>query len=417
MGTAPRVRQSRAVANDERILDVAVELLATEGWLNFLPSRVGAEAGLSRQSVLRRFPDRRALATAIWQHRLSPELSHTLAEVLSAAGLLEAESGSGSTLASASGTPESLAAALQSLLNVAVPMRSAAELLVIAHFEPVLHEVITRTLGAQVTAWCTPGRRGPSPVLAAQRAYLLEQGLGLLITGRRPGIAGFDALSAATTLMHAFRSPTDPADLPRTPAKHLDERTVPFDTGDPIRDQLLQAALDGVSEHGFDGVSVQSIADAAGYSEGTLWNRWPSKLTLFEEATERHLALGLKVNQDWGQQVESEFGQGIAEAVHAREVQRPSRVHLRALNLEQARLAWHHPELSERVELQLAQFVSGYQVAHPEWTIAEATAHLHFEWSLGFGAVVLPLLHPEAWRLPYDVVTIPKSRSASEQST
>ena len=416
MATPPRVRQRRAVANDERILDVAVEMLANEGWLNFLPSRVGAEAGLSRQSVLRRFPDRCALATAVWQHRLSPDLSRILAEILSAAGLLADESDSGSAPTAASGTPEELVSALQPLLNVAVPMRSAAELLVIAHFEPALHEAITGTLGAQVTAWCTPGRHGPGPVLAAQRAYLLEQGLGLLIAGRRPGIADFDALSAATKLMQALNSPTDPVTLPRTVAKHLDERTVPFDTGDPIRDMLLQAALDGVSEHGFDGVSVQSIADAAGYSEGTLWNRWPSKLTLFEEATERHLALGLKANHDWLQNVTSQYGQGVAEAVHAREVQRPTRTHLRALNLEQARLAWHHPELSEGIELQLAQFVSGYQVAHPEWNVAEATTHLHFEWAFGFGAVVLPLLHREAWRLPYDVITTPMSRSASEPS-
>ena len=49
---------------------------------------------------------------------------------------------------------------------------------------------------------------------------------------------------------------------------------------------MLEAALEEFSRHGFHGASVRAIAERAGLSTRTLYNRYPDKVALFESCLE-----------------------------------------------------------------------------------------------------------------------------------
>ena len=54
---------------------------------------------------------------------------------------------------------------------------------------------------------------------------------------------------------------------------------------DPTRDAvILQAALDGLVEHGYDRLSMDDIAARAHAGKGALYRRWPSKAALVVDA-------------------------------------------------------------------------------------------------------------------------------------
>jgi len=49
---------------------------------------------------------------------------------------------------------------------------------------------------------------------------------------------------------------------------------------------MLEAALEEFSRHGFHGASIRAIAERAGVSTRTLYNRYPDKVALFESCLE-----------------------------------------------------------------------------------------------------------------------------------
>lgn len=52
------------------------------------------------------------------------------------------------------------------------------------------------------------------------------------------------------------------------------------------QEAMLEAALEEFSRHGFHGASVRAIAERAGVSTRTMYNRYPDKVALFESCLE-----------------------------------------------------------------------------------------------------------------------------------
>lgn len=103
---------------------------------------------------------------------------------------------------------------------------------------------------------------------------------------------------------------------------------------------------------------------------------------------------------------------GIADALAIREVQRPEIRRQRAIYLEQIRLSWHEDGLRAALEAAVEQFADDAVESDPDWAPAASDEALHFSLALGQGLALLPVLHPECWALPYDVVTVPMAASA-----
>ena len=381
---------SRARRTDRALSSASIRVAAEYGWSDFTFARIARQAGTSRRPLQDRFADRSQLAAATWSESAEPSLRGILVELLASAGLLQIPA-----------DRDRLVTVLDALAHPAPEVQAAVEFLIVAQFDRDLSEAVRATLGAEIARWCGPDPEALTRDDAARRAFLLSVALGLVLVARRPGIEVIDVDRIAGVLLPALAAKVSARPLPETAAPHIDD-PVPFATGDDVRDRLLQATLDVVGEHGYDAATVDAIAHRAHSSQGALFARYPTKVSLFLDASRRQAAFALRANEEWMAGIQAEHGRGVAEAAFIRESQRPGRHRLRVVTLEQIRTGWHEPAVREAVTREYAAFIAEAHAAKPGFNEAEAHAGL----ALGGGTLLLCILYPDAWLLPYDVVTV-----------
>jgi AcrR family transcriptional regulator len=383
--TLPRTRRT-----DRALSYASIRVAAEEGWRDFTFARVAREAGTSRRPLQDRYADRSELAATTWSDSAEPVIRGLLIELLASAGLL-----------THGREPDRFVSVLDALAHPTPELQAAVELLIVAHFDDEVCSAVRRTLGDEIAGWCRPQPGGLTAEDAARRAYAVSAGLGLVLMARRPGIERVDVRRISEFLLSIFTINIAPRDVPLVDTPHIDE-PVPFDTGDEIRDRLLQATLDEVGERGYEAATVDSIAHRANSSQGALFARYPTKVTLFLDAARRQAAYGLRANDGWMARIEQEHGRGVAEAAFIRESQRPHRHRLRVVTLEQIRIGWHEPDVRQAVTFEYEAFIAEAHATRPDFDVFNT----HVGLALGGGTLMLPLLAPDAWLLPYDVVTV-----------
>lgn len=381
---SPRVRRT-----DRALCAASIKVAAQEGWGDFTFAQVARAAGTSRRPLQDRYAGRSDLAAAAWRESAEPVLRGILVEFLASAGLLQSQP-----------DRDRLVGVLDELAHPSLEIQAAVEFLIVAQFDEILTSALQQTLGAEIGRWCTPTedlRREE----AASRAFMLSVALGLVLVARRPGVERIDVERVADVLLRVLASPAPARPLPEMDSPHFQD-PVPFDTGDDVRDRLLQATLDIVGERGYDAATVDAIAQRAGSSEGALFARYPTKVALYLDASQRQAAHGLRSNEACMEAVARTHGRGVAEAAIIREFMRPGRARLRIFALEQLRTGWHDPTLREAVMREYAAFIAEAHATRPGFNLAEA----HLGFAVGGGTLLLCVLHPDAWLLPYDVVTV-----------
>lgn len=390
-GTA---RQQRAVRNDERILQAAIEVLDAEGWGAFTTARVARQAGLNPSTVSARFAGPSALAVEVWRTRLAPHLSSQLHEVvacLRSDGPVD---------------PAALDAALTTFMTSDEDLRAAAELLVVSTYDDILRVGVSETTGAELDGWLTPVPRRLTRVQAARTAYALTYALGLLLEGRRHPDVALSLRPQAESLARALSASGEPAQLPRVRNAPWD-RPLQMDTGDRELDALLVATLEEIGRRGYEAATIDDIAHAAGRTKGFVFGRFSSKRELFLEATAVNGRINGLANAGFAAHLEAKHSPGIAHAIQFREFLKPRDGVLHVIALEQARLSWHDPEMLANVDAIVADLTRAYLEATPSRTPAEAEAMAFMSLAGGIGVLLLATLCPEAWRLPFDVITVP----------
>jgi AcrR family transcriptional regulator len=383
---SPRVRRT-----DRAICAASFRVAAEQGWGEFTFARVAREAGTSRRPLQDRFAGRSHLAAATWAESIEPGLRGLLAEFLASAGLLQVEP-----------DRDRLVSVLDALAHPSVEVQAAVEFLIVAQFDEALAAAVRSTLGDEIARWCGPRESELAREEAARRAFMVSVALGLVLVARRPGVDRIDVEHVADVLLRILATPVPSAALPELDACRVHE-PVPFDTGDEVRDRLLQATLDEVGEHGYDAATVDSIAHRALSSQGALFARYPTKAALFLDAVRRQSAHAMRVNEECMSLLEARHGRGLAEAALIRESMRPGRDSQRVLALEELRTGWHEPVLREAVAREYEAFVAESHATRPGFSLAEA----HVGFAVGGGTLLLSVLYPDAWLLPYDVVTVP----------
>ena len=375
-------RQSaRTLRNDARILDAAEQLAAVDGWTALLFHHVAAEAGMSVRPVRDRYDDRAALACDLWSRRLAAGFRDAVAPVIEAAD---------------EPTPDGLALAATPFLRPTKGILAISELLVVASFVPTLRETISGTFAQERWLDADVGR-----VTAARRAYAMSLLLGSLMMSRNLAFEVPDLRPKLTQVAEALLAEAAPAELPAVNAEHLDRRPR-FNTGDPAWEALLEAALETVGEVGFDSATVQQIARRSGHTEGLIFSHYRTKRELFTDAALRSAASGFPENEAFQDRLRAQHSLGIAEATIIREFMKPGRERIRATYLEQQRLAWHDPELSDRARIVTDEFLDTF-----DWNPDDIDADPFCDQAIGLGVLLLSVIQPDSWSLPFDVVTVP----------
>ena len=386
---ASRTQSPRVRRTDRVLCAASVRVAAQEGWGEFTFAEVAREAGTSRRPLQDRYAGRSQLAAATWRESAEPVLRGILVEFLASSGLLQSDP-----------DRDRLVGVLDELAHPSLEIQAAVEFLIVAQFDDALKEEVHAALGAEISQWCAP-RDGLAREEAARRAFMLSIALGLVLVARRPGVERIDVDHVADVLLRALASPAPARPLPEVDSPHFHD-PVPFNTGDEVRDRLLQATLDVAGERGYDAATVDAIVQRAGSSEGALFARYPTKVALYLDASQRQAAHGLRSNEACIAEVAESHGRGVAEAAIIREFMRPGRDHQRAFALERMRTGWHDPVLREAIIREYTAFIAEAHATRPGFNLAEA----HVGFAIGGGTLLLCVLYPDAWLLPYDVVTV-----------
>lgn len=384
---APRRRRD-ALANDELLLDAALDLAATEGWAGMGFPRLSAQTGLSLPPIRARFPDRVALATDLWRQRVAGPFAERLQAVVDAVPT------PGDAPAGIAAAHEAMLAAIEPFTHPDALLLAASELLVMARFEQTLAEAVDESL--REFAHSAFGSHLVSSDQAARNAFALAEALGLLLLSRGGLVPDVEVQGPIRAMVAAMAVDAVPRALPPERAEHLDLDAA-FATGDPAWDALLQATLNEVGTRGFDAATLDLIAQASGYSRGIIQNRYASKKAAFLDATQRMLAAAVLLNDDYKRRLGRRYSPGVADAALMREFMDPGRRLVRSISLEQMRMAWHDPEIATAMEAEIAR-------ARPP---AVDSGGWSFGLALGQGGGLLADLMPQAWLLPYDVVFVP----------
>ena len=389
-------RQARSIRNDERILDAATEIAATDGWAGLLPARVAERSGLSHPAVSARFADRSEIAASVWRQRLAvPVIAH-VQSVLEAVGLLSR----------GDSDPRKLARAMRPFVDPDMRMRAAAELLVESSFDAGVRGAVHETLGETLAQWLTPVPRRLGKVDAARRSVVIITALGVLLEARRQEGQTFHLQGEWDRLCAALAAPESIEKLPSVHFEHWDG-VFDFDTGDALLDRLLEATRDEIGRNGYEATTIDDIARAAGRTKGLVFSRYPSKKQLFNDTVTRFTKAMYDLNERaWGQMLEV-ASSGAAEAVLYRELMRPGREHLRAFSLEQYRLSWHDPDMRASVAHAMSDVITSRLEADPMRPRRELQADVFIGAAQGVGVLLMASIYPDAWTLPYQHITVP----------
>ncbi len=234
-------------------------------------SHVARAAGLNSTGALYgRFENVAELAVWVWTERAASSLSEVSARIVALLDLEvidDAAVKEGQALASLLTTPDDA-------------LRAAFELLAVAPRVEELDEVVRPDVSAIVAA-----AGGTPDASSRRRAQVLGQlslawGIGLLgLPGTAPPlewwmlVVGTVGLSEDRT---RSRRPADPLPAPH-PAP---------DTGEPVRDVVLDAAAEVVARTGFERATVSRIARRAGYSTGVIYEYYERKDDMIAELVE-----------------------------------------------------------------------------------------------------------------------------------
>lgn len=399
---APR-RQARSIRNDERILSSSLDILDRHGWGALAISRVADEAGLNPSTVAARYGARASLGAGLLRHRVAAPLLEHFRRLIEAA------------------EPRRVAAprlhdSLEPFMHPDKSTGAAAELLVVAGFEPALAGAVKETLEPAWITWLTPDRERTTRAQAARHAFLISMAIGFVLEARRYGRLDLDFSEAIDTLARGLSSPTQPSRLPTRRARFLDAPFT-FDTGRPSWDAALTATLECVGDLGFDAATIETITAASGYTRAVIFSRYPTKLELFMDATDRVLAVRTRAGMEYQQELERQFGPGTPDACYLRETLRPEHRRLRTIALEQIRLSAHSPVMQRAMQDAATQFEQAYVAESPDASPQALRARLTIEMALTTGALALAQLHPDIWRLPYDTILTPWAKARQTPRT
>lgn len=391
--TFVRQRSARARVTDEKILDAAFTVILNSGWDSLSIYSCAKAAGLSHRAVTDRYRTVSHLGVGLWDARLSGAMKSVLKSPIESMLPKNGEQ----DIATAIGQFELLARPTD-VLTVGI------ELIGASLFDGKLRAAISADLAEFLAPWCSPSR-SVTATRAAQASYIVVASLGLLFAHRRPNVRDMVIEQPVTALGQALLKPTSHVALPKARANQM--RLEPPGPINTELDELHAATILEVARHGYHAATLIRIMDTVSTTEGFLYSRYPSKIDLFVGAIQWRTEAALKENLEWTTAVSSHVGPGVAEAVTWREYMRPEHRIGCQLAVEQIRVGWREPTLQKANDESEAAYAVAFHSAYRSIPRAELAALLHWDIALGFGAELLPAILPGAWKLPYDVVTVP----------
>lgn len=260
-GSMQRRRTSRAVENDERILDAAIGLIDRHG-VDHLSLRDVAEAvELTHGALYSRYDNVAELLVDLWQRRLMTEIEQ----------LVESAVARGETLPN---PDESIW-----LTEPTAQRRAAVVLCLVAERVDELAEVIPRDLEMLLATRGVYQRDVSADAVSLGHLCAL---IGYCVESRVHGFVPADVMTVVGWLHGGSDPPFDGPALPSREPQQID-----FATGDAARDAVLRACSAVVARSGMHRATLKRIGRAAGCVPSTIYSWYGSREELMYDMVRR----------------------------------------------------------------------------------------------------------------------------------
>lgn len=396
MSTSGRAHSARSVRSAElgrQIERAALHEVVNVGWDGLSLSLVAKAAEVSTRPLYNRYGDLAHVGAGLWDSHLGPELAAAVNAVIDAG--LEESLGRDARV-------ERCVQALDAFVHPGPDLTAAAELMLAARFDGVLHASVVGGEWGTVAARCSAAQGDETS--ATKAAFLLVAALGYLLTHRRPEAATVDIREDIVDLITAFDTAVSPSSLPRVDAPQWKLHMI--EESDPTLRSVLEAMLHEVAERGYGEATLSRVCARSGASQGFVHARFGTKVELFIEATRRGHLAAFEANRVFAQGLADTYSEPLAEAIMMREYCDPRHAAGFNLVLEQLRLAWYDVRMREVHERTQAEFVESVSAGLPGRHSRRPKDHMHWNLALGFGSHLASDLVPGISQLPLDTVMV-----------
>ncbi|MGA0044342.1 MAG: TetR/AcrR family transcriptional regulator [Ilumatobacteraceae bacterium] len=263
-----RSRSKSQHANREKLLDAMLAETDRHGLDDLQSARVAKAAGLTTGALYSRYENADEMLVALWQERVrTPFLNYVRDVVQYVQGHLAEDH------------------PVTRLVEKPTPiLRLGAEYLVLAQRNDTVSEEVTPALMATLDDLGL--NHASDPLAGAVVVVAASAGLGTVyrsfITSHNQGWG-----NSLKALRHAASRAVP---LTYSPAAG-DIAPDPINTGNPVRDALLTSAKRVVARVGFRAATVTRIARRAGFSTSAIYQLWPDKESMLDEAIHEVLVL------------------------------------------------------------------------------------------------------------------------------
>jgi AcrR family transcriptional regulator len=265
-------RRADAARNDEILLDTALELLREKG-----PDRLSAldlarRAGLTTGAVYARYENNEEILVGLWQNRLIAPLRQFLSDSVKVLTEPEYE---------AENPHDPIYA---TLMEPSPPLLAAISLLIAAPRITELSEVVVPDIREILSELGV--KEDVNDVRSTLILAAVSTGLGCLYFAAADmfKMSDWPTIRAMMRYVISVEStfPTPPV-TPKLPFEYVVE------TGDEIRDALVNAATNVIGRSGFDRATTQRVARAAGLPPSALFSEYQNRHALFTDVVAKLL--------------------------------------------------------------------------------------------------------------------------------
>jgi len=373
-----RNRTDTQKRNAEKLLDAMVADCAAHGLDDMRSGRVAQRAGLTTGSLYSRYENNDEMLVAMWMERVrEPFLAHVANTVQFVRGTLPRDH-----------------AVRRDIEQPSELLTLGAEFVVLASRNDTVGEVVIHDLVATMSAHGITDKcdRLSGAIGMAAASAAVGTALRAIVTGGNPGWAmALIALRAAAK--HAVALPHEPRTDDVTP--------LPINTGNPIRDELMTSAKRVVARVGFKGATITRIARRAGFATSAIYQLWPDKESMLNDAIHEVSLLDYSVNSRSKEEATTHERPDLGFADSWYYGLMPARRVRLNFRLECVIASRHHPTTRAIMLRSNDQMDAILRAAFPRMPHSQVTAILAMEQSLGYGFVALNKFAPSPQRFDY----------------
>jgi AcrR family transcriptional regulator len=262
---SPRAKSASAIANDNKIRDASIDVAYKIGLQHLRFGHIVENTGLTTGALYSRFADHNDLLAALWVDRLREPTLQLMTDAIDAFNSNDAQG------------VHRLAERLHKLSKAEW---AGIEAVVIAHRVPELDEVVTEDVSEYLASVGLTTDFAGDDVHGIKVITILSLMFGCAFNAFiDKGVDDWKSIFGVHRTVVQDLKPVDRKNIPTSGSFPVNA-----DTGDALRDTLINATAEVIARSGFDGATLARIARRARMTSGAVYTLYSTKDDLIADA-------------------------------------------------------------------------------------------------------------------------------------